>query len=62
MLKKAIAIRSKMKLRNKVRLEASGGVTLKNVRSFAKTGIDRISIGALTHTHKSIDFSLEVKG
>lgn len=41
-------------------LEASGGVTLKNVRQIAATGIDYISIGALTRSFKSIDVSLEL--
>lgn len=41
-------------------LEASGGISLKNVRGVAKTGIDRISVGAITHSVRSIDFSLEV--
>lgn len=42
-------------------LEASGGITLKNVRAVAQTGVDRISIGALTHSHRSVDVSLELK-
>jgi nicotinate-nucleotide pyrophosphorylase (carboxylating) len=41
-------------------LEASGGITLKNVRRIAKTGVDRISIGALTHSAPALDFSLTV--
>ena len=41
-------------------LEASGGVTIENVRSIAKTGVDRISIGQLTHNRRAIDFSLEI--
>lgn len=40
-------------------LEASGGITLRTIRRVAKTGIDRISIGALTHSSKAIDFSME---
>ena len=39
--------------------EASGGVTLENVREVAETGVDRISIGALTHSVMSVDISLE---
>jgi nicotinate-nucleotide pyrophosphorylase (carboxylating) len=42
------------------KLEVSGGVSLKNVRAIAKTGVDMISIGALTHSARSLDFSLEV--
>jgi nicotinate-nucleotide pyrophosphorylase (carboxylating) len=41
-----------------VSLEASGGVTLDNVREVAETGVDFISIGALTHSAPSLDFSL----
>jgi nicotinate-nucleotide pyrophosphorylase (carboxylating) len=43
-----------------VKFEASGGVTLKNVRIIAATGVDFISIGALTHSARSIDLSLEI--
>ncbi len=42
------------------RLEASGGVTLDNVRTIAETGVDEISIGALTHSARSLDVSLEL--
>jgi len=43
-----------------VELEASGGITLENVRAVAETGVDFISIGALTHSARSLDVSLEV--
>jgi nicotinate-nucleotide pyrophosphorylase (carboxylating) len=39
--------------------EASGGITLKNVRTVAETGVNYISIGALTHSSKALDISLE---
>ncbi len=39
--------------------EASGGITLQNVRKYAETGVDFISIGALTHSVRSIDISLK---
>jgi nicotinate-nucleotide pyrophosphorylase (carboxylating) len=42
------------------RLEASGGVTLETVRAIAETGVDAISVGALTHSVKALDVSLEV--
>lgn len=42
-----------------VKLEASGGVTIKNVRVIAATGVDFISIGGVTHSARAIDFSLE---
>ncbi|WP_202214740.1 carboxylating nicotinate-nucleotide diphosphorylase [Methylacidimicrobium sp. AP8] len=44
----------------RMRLEASGGITLENVRGVAETGIDFISVGALTHSAKAMDFSLRV--
>ena len=40
--------------------EASGGITLENVREVAATGVDRISVGALTHSVTGIDISLEL--
>jgi len=40
--------------------EASGGINLKNVREIASTGVDFISIGALTHSAAALDFSLEI--
>ena len=46
--------------KGKVKFEASGGVTLKNIRQIAATGVDYISIGALTHSPRAIDFSLEI--
>jgi len=44
----------------RVELEASGGVTLETVRAIAETGVDFISVGALTHSARSLDVSLEV--
>lgn len=44
--------------RSDLGLEASGGVTLNNVREIAETGVDYISIGALTHSAKAVDISL----
>lgn len=46
--------------RHKVKFEASGGVTLKNVRQIAATGVDYISVGALTHSARAIDLALEL--
>ena len=40
--------------------EASGGITLKNVKKIASTGVKRISIGSLTHSFNSIDLKLEI--
>ena len=44
----------------RARLEASGGITLDTVRAIAETGVDAISIGALTHSVRALDVSLEV--
>jgi nicotinate-nucleotide pyrophosphorylase (carboxylating) len=44
----------------RAQLEVSGGVTLENVRAYAETGVNAISIGALTHSVRSLDVSLEV--
>jgi nicotinate-nucleotide pyrophosphorylase (carboxylating) len=57
-LKKAVIFRNKFYPH--IKLEASGGINLKNAKEIAKTGVDYISIGAITHSSKSIDFSLEI--
>jgi nicotinate-nucleotide pyrophosphorylase (carboxylating) len=41
-------------------VEASGGINLENVKQIAETGVDIISIGALTHSAKALDISLTV--
>lgn len=46
--------------RGRCRLEASGGITLENVESVARTGIDAISLGCLTHSAPAVDLSLEL--
>ena len=40
--------------------EASGNVSLKNVAMIAKTGVDRISVGRITHSVSALDFKLEI--
>ena len=47
-------------LRGKVKLEASGGIDVSNIRQYAKTGVDMISIGKLTSSVSGLDLSLEV--
>jgi nicotinate-nucleotide pyrophosphorylase (carboxylating) len=42
-----------------VLLEASGGVTLQTLRSIAEIGVDRISVGALTHSATALDIALD---
>ena len=41
-------------------LEASGGITLENVRAYAETGVDFISVGALTHSVAAVDLSMRI--
>jgi nicotinate-nucleotide pyrophosphorylase (carboxylating) len=43
-----------------IRTEASGGITLENVRQYAETGVDWISVGALTHSAPAVDLSFEI--
>lgn len=56
-------IREAIQLRNAssltIHLEASGGITLSNVREIAETGVDRISIGALTHSAPALDIAFD---
>ena len=55
LLREAVALRPPH-----IRLEASGGITLANIRAIAETGVDYISIGAITHSAPAVDFSLEL--
>jgi len=59
-IKKTITTLQKKKLRNKVKLEASGGINSKNITAYAKTGVDMISVGSITNSVKGLDLSLEV--
>ena len=53
-------LRKGIKLSNKLyETEASGGVTLENVRKIASTGVKRISVGKITHSAPAVDFKLE---
>jgi nicotinate-nucleotide pyrophosphorylase (carboxylating) len=54
-IREALALR-----RNNLKFEASGGITLKNVRRIAATGVDYISIGALTNSAPAVDLGLEM--
>lgn len=57
-VRKAVEICSRMPRR--IPLECSGGINLENVRSYAETGVDFISVGALTHSSPAVDMSLRV--
>ena len=59
-IKKTIIALQKKKLRNKVKLEASGGINSKNIAGYAKTGVDMISVGSITSSVSGLDLSLEV--
>ena len=58
----AVRLRDELGLRGKVELEASGGIDLGSVRAIAETGVDRISVGALTHSVRAADIALERVG
>jgi len=60
MIREAVAMRDRLFGDGGPALEASGGITLDNVRQVAETGVDRISVGALTHSAPTLDISLEV--
>lgn len=47
---------------HRVETEASGGITLENIRAYAETGVDFISIGALTHSAVALDISMKISG
>lgn len=56
MMKEAVSL-----VRKRVPLEASGGVTLENVRAIAETGVDYVSIGRLTHSAAALDIALYIQ-
>ncbi len=47
--------------KKKIYLEASGGIELNNIRSYAETGVDGISVGRLTHSVRALDMSLKIR-
>jgi len=59
-IKKTITTLQKKTLRNKVKLEASGGINSKNITAYAKTSVDMISVGSITNSVKGLELSLEV--
>ncbi|MEX2213142.1 MAG: carboxylating nicotinate-nucleotide diphosphorylase [Phycisphaeraceae bacterium] len=58
-LQQAVMLRDRVA--PKVELEASGGVNLSTVRAIAETGVDRISVGALTHSAPALDLGLDIE-
>lgn len=59
-MRAAVGLRDSAGLRGRVELEASGGVTLETVGSIAATGIDRIAVGAITHSAPAQDIGLDL--
>lgn len=59
-LREAVALVRSLPPERRVKLEASGGVTIETVRPIAETGVDYVSVGALTHSAKALDLSLEL--
>ncbi len=57
-IKQAVKLRQQAK--SPVLLEASGGINLSNIKAYAATGVDRISVGALTHSIEALDVSLDI--
>lgn len=61
-LRRAVRLRDDRGLRAKVALEASGGITLATASDIAETGVERLSVGAITHSAPALDLSLERVG
>jgi nicotinate-nucleotide pyrophosphorylase (carboxylating) len=57
----AVRMRDEAGRKGQVELEASGGVTLETVRSIASTGVERIAVGALTHSAPALDVGLDIE-
>ena len=60
-MEQAVALRDAVGKKGLLDLEASGGVTLETVRSIAMTGVERIAVGAITHSAPAVDISLEIE-
>jgi nicotinate-nucleotide pyrophosphorylase (carboxylating) len=60
-LREAVARRDGLGLAGKVELEASGGVDLDCVRAIAEAGVDRIAVGAVTHSAPGLDIGMDVE-
>jgi nicotinate-nucleotide pyrophosphorylase (carboxylating) len=60
-MERAVEMRDRAGRKGKTALEASGGVTIETVRSIALTGVERISVGAITHSAPALDIGLEIE-
>jgi len=59
-MRQAVERRNAAGLKDRVALEASGGISLDNVRAAAESGVERISVGALTHSARAVDIALDI--
>jgi nicotinate-nucleotide pyrophosphorylase (carboxylating) len=60
-LRQAVRRRDEAGLAGKVQLEASGSITLANVREVAATGVERIAVGAITHSARAVDIAMDIE-
>ncbi len=60
-MRQAVVMRDEAGLAARIELEASGGITLQTVRAVAETGVERISVGAITHSAESVDIGLDIQ-
>ncbi len=59
-VQRSLSLLEAKSIRKRVLVEASGGITRENIASYAKTGVDVVSVGAITHSARAIDMSMEV--
>lgn len=59
-IQKAVQLLKRKKLRNKILIEASGGITVRNIIRYAAAGVDIVSLGEITQSTRALDMSLEV--
>ena len=59
--KKSVRLLEARKLRDRLLIEVSGGITRENLADYVQTGVDVISVGSITHSAKAIDMSLELR-
>ena len=60
-VQKSINLLKAKRLREQIIVEASGGITRDNIAGYAKSGVDVISVGAITHSARAIDMSMEIR-
>ena len=59
-VKKSVRLLEARKLRDRLLVEVSGGITRENLAGYVQTGVDVISVGSITHSSNAIDMSLEL--